>query len=79
MEKIKKFLISLLSLVTLQGCTSTTDYGSANESGIKLYHTGYSSISQRNNEAQAHCSRFQKKAVFVKSSAIPVYDEYRCE
>ena len=79
MEKIKKFLIFLISLVALQGCTSTTDYGTANESGIKLYHTGYSSISQRNNEAQAHCSRFQKKAVFVKSSAIPVYDEYRCE
>jgi hypothetical protein len=74
-----KHLYFLFLFIILQGCTSTTDYGSANESGIKLYHTGYSSISQRNNEAQAHCSRFQKKAVFVKSSAIPVYDEYRCE
>jgi len=73
------YFLFLLTIFILQGCTSTTDYGSANESGIKLYHTGYSSISQRNNEAQAHCSRFQKKAVFVKSSAIPVYDEYRCE
>ena len=76
---MKKLLTTLLLGIILQGCAATADYGSANESGIKIYHTGYSNISQRNNEAQAHCSRFQKKAVFVKSNAIPLYDEYRCE
>ena len=76
---IKRFLaIAVLGLL-LAGCATTTDYGSATESGIKIYHTGIAKIEQRNSEAQAHCSRYNKKAVFVRSSSIPLYDEFKCE
>jgi len=64
----------------LSGCATgtTADYGSASESGIKIYYTGVS-VEQRNSEAKAHCSRYEKKAVFVRSNTIPQYDEFKCE
>ena len=76
---MKKLLGIFLLSITLYGCATTADYGSANESGIKIYHTGIANIEQRNNEAQAHCSRFNKTAKFVRSSSIPLFDEYKCE
>ena len=76
---MKKLLGILATGFILSGCATTADYGSATESGIKIYHTGIAKIEQRNKEAQAHCSRFEKKAVFVRSSSIPLYDEYKCE
>jgi len=75
---IKKFIL-LTSLIFMSACASTADYGSSSESGIKIYHTGLASIESRNSEAAAHCKRFNKKAVFVRASKIPLYDEYRCE
>ena len=75
-----KKILGLITLgLSLAGCATTTDYGSATESGIKIYHTGVATITQRNNEAQAHCSRYEKKDVFVRSSSIPLYDEFKCE
>ena len=76
---MKKLLGILIVGLLLAGCATTADYGSATESGIKIYHTGVGTITQRNNEAQAHCSRYNKKAVFVRSSSIPLYDEFKCE
>ena len=78
MEMKKLLGIVVLGLLVV-GCATTADYGSATEAGIKIYHTGIAKIEQRNKEAQAHCSRFEKKAVFVRSSSIPLYDEYKCE
>ena len=75
-----KKILGLITLgLLLAGCATTADYGSATESGIKIYHTGIAKIEQRNSEAQAHCSRYNKKAVFVRSSSIPLYDEFKCE
>ncbi len=79
MVLIMKNLILLFIFIILSACATTADYGSATETGIKIYHTGIAKIEQRNKEAQAHCSRFEKKAVFVRSSSIPLYDEYKCE
>ena len=76
---MKNLLGILLVSFILLGCATTADYGSATESGIKIYHTGIAKIEQRNSEAQAHCSRYNKKAVFVRSSSIPLYDEFKCE
>ena len=76
---MKKVLVSVFLSLLLAGCATTADYGSATESGIKIYHTGIAKIEQRNSEAQAHCSRYNKKAVFVRSSSIPLYDEFKCE
>jgi len=76
---MKKLLGILVFGLLVVGCATTADYGSATESGIKIYHTGVATITQRNNEAQAHCSRYNKKAVFVRSSSIPLYDEFKCE
>ena len=76
---MKKILGILAAGFILSACATTADYGSATETGIKIYHTGIAKIEQRNKEAQAHCSRFEKKAVFVRSSSIPLYDEYKCE
>ena len=76
---MKKAIAIIILGFILSGCATTADYGSATESGIKIYHTGVATITQRNNEAQAHCSRYNKKAVFVRSSSIPLYDEFKCE
>ena len=76
---MKKAIGIIILGFILSGCATTADYGSATESGIKIYHTGVATITQRNNEAQAHCSRYNKKAVFVRSSSIPLYDEFKCE
>nr|ABZ06578.1 hypothetical protein ALOHA_HF4000097M14ctg1g22 [uncultured marine microorganism HF4000_097M14] len=76
---MKKAIAIIILGFILSGCATTADYGSATESGIKIYHTGIAKIEQRNSEAQAHCSRYNKKAVFVRSSSIPLYDEFKCE
>ena len=76
---MKKVIGIIILGFILSGCATTADYGSATESGIKIYHTGIAKIEQRNSEAQAHCSRYNKKAVFVRSSSIPLYDEFKCE
>ena len=76
---MKKAIAIIILGFIMSRCATTADYGSATESGIKIYHTGIAKIEQRNSEAQAHCSRYNKKAVFVRSSSIPLYDEFKCE
>jgi len=74
----KRFLMILVFSLLVAGCVSSYDSGTPE--GVKIYTTIYSSIEKSNREANAHCSRYQKKAVFVRSEWWPTkYDLYKCE
>lgn len=76
---MKKIILVLICLFTLQSCISS--YGSGNQEGVNVYTTFllvYALEGKTHDEASKHCARYNKKAVLVDTTFITSKNQYKC-